>query len=542
MSIGAKLARIVALVAGAATVGVAAFPPAAFGDRLDFLLYHRDGFASGMILRALAGIAVAAAIFVAYRSARWRELWVWGRTTLETCPRSYAAIFFGIGALSFVSSVSLAAIGVCLQPDSVSYLTFSPERTIGYPLFLMLVGVGSDDLVPLLIAQSGLLLGALAVLAYQLGRVCNDRLAAVIAYALMAGNASLLGYAGSMLTEALFVTLLALHLAAVAALCVGFRWAVACAAGLLLGVAILVRPAGYAFLGTLPAFLLLLPKRRLTGTITVALAAALPLLGAATANQIRHGFFATQSIGGYSLLGHTAHLIEPGMASGFGDLPARIAEVTATFRFEIVTARFPHEAWRVAMNAYNAQLYGAVLPTIEAWRETQAPEIRPGMDSLVARLAREAIRHDPVGYARQFSANYYGLWLLTFLPHGPMAARQLVCLSQFGQLSAPAGLLTPIDLFWAGATFGQFPAVIVAFIACWLAIPLWFFASGSSPVWRFTIYAALGVNAYFLGFATTQVALPRYTVVVEPWLVALLVGLCIALAHTHAQERYPASH
>ena len=97
-----------------------------------------------------------------------------------------------------------------------------------------------------------------------------------------------------------------------------------------------------------------------------------------------------------------------------------------------------------------------------------------------------------------------------------------------------AGRVTPVDLFWAVATLGQFPALMLAFAACWLAIPLWFVSGGRGPAWRFAIYAALGINAYFLAFATTQVALPRYSVVVEPWLIALLVALPAAFSESRA--------
>ena len=530
-----KIAWIVALLAGAAAGWLIAFPPAGFGERVDFLLYQRGGFAPGAIVRAIAGLAVAGALVAAFHHPGARDLWARGRARLAASSAAYVAIMAGIGAIGLASGATLAALGVCVQPDSGSYLTFSPERTIGYPLFLALAGAIEGGLTGLPVAQSGVLLGGLATLAHQLGRVCGDRLAAVVAFAFMAGNASLLGYAGSILAETPFAALLALHLAAVAALCVRFRWRTALAAGLALGCAILMRPAGYAFLGALPALLLLLAKRRVAGTAAVAVAAALPLLAAATINKTQHGFFATQSIGGYSLLGHTAHLIEPGMASAFDGLPARIADRTGEFRAEIRSARFPHDAWRAGMNLYNPQLYGAALPAIEEWLAERPADTRPGIDDLVGRLAREAIAHDPAGYARHVAAQYYGLWLLTFLPHGPLALRQTVCLGG-GATAEAATRLTPVDAFWAIATSGQLPALAVAFPACWLAIAFWFFAARRSPAWRLAIYAALGVNAYFLGFATTQVALPRYSVVVEPWLVALLIALACALARRDAQN------
>jgi hypothetical protein len=536
MSPSAKIAWFAAGAFALAAAALAAFPPAAFGDRLDFLLLQRGGYAPGAIFRAVAGIALTAALVAAIRQGALPSLWRRGRDRLAGAPGTYAAILAGIAAIAFLSVTLSASAGACLQPDSESYLTFAPHRTIGYPAFLRLVTGEHDDRTYLAAAQSAFLLGGLAALAHQVGRVCEDRLAAAAGFALMAGNASLAGYAGFVLAETPFAALLAFHLAAVAALCVRFGWGMALAAGLALGGAILMRPAGYAFLGALPALLLLLARRRILGTLAVAAGAALPLLGASAANLSLHGFFATQSIGGYSLLGHTAHLIVPGMATEFDGLPERIAAGTAPFRERIDAASFPHAAWRVGMNAYNPQLYDVTLPAIEAWLAERPEQTRPAIDDLVGRLAREAIVNDPAGYARQVAAHYYGLWLLSFLPHGPIASRLRTCLDGAAGSAPAADPSSPVDLFWAVATLSQFPAAVVALLACWLAIPAWFVAARRRPAWRLAIYAALGVNAYFLGFATTQVALPRYAVVVEPWLVALLIALAASSVQRHAQD------
>ncbi|MCM0021117.1 MAG: hypothetical protein NBV67_14060 [Tagaea sp.] len=522
-----RIAWAAAALFAALAAGLIAFPPESFGARLDFLLYQRDGFAAGTALRAVAGMALAAALFAAIRSGFLPAQWARGRDRLARAPGLYAGAMAAILALAALSHLALTPWAVCTTRDSESYLLFESHRSAGYPLFLWLLrSIGADG-AALFPAQAIFLLVCLAALAHSLGRLLDDRVAALAAWAFMAGNASLAGYAGYVLAESPFAGLLALHLAAVAALCARFGWGMAAAAGLTLGLAILVRPAGYAFLGALPGLVLLLASRRIVGTLAIAAVAALPLLGASAVNQLRHGFFATQDIGGYSLLGHTAHLIAPGMPSAFGDLPARLAAKTAPHRAEIDAARFPHGAWRTTMNAYNPQLYSAVLPEIGAWLAEQPAQARPDMAALAGALAREAIRHDPVGYARQIGAHYYGLWLLSFLPHGPVAVRLATCAPAPGSETAPRA--TPVDLFWAAATLGQFPALAIAFVACWLAVPLWLVAAKRGPAWRFAIYAALGVNAYFIGFATTQVALPRYSVVVEPWLIALLIALPAAL-------------
>lgn len=541
-----RIAWLLAALSAAAAAGIVAFAPAGFGPRLDFLLYHREGFAAGTVFRAVAGFALAAALAALIGHGTLPRLWRQGREDLSARPRRYGTAMAFILATALLSHLAMAPGAICTTRDSESYLLFESHRTIGYPLFLWLVRAADAEWGFLYPAQTLFLLAGLATLAHRLGQALGDRLAAVVAFALLAGNASLAGFAGYMLAETPFAALLAFHLAAIATLSRRFSWYAAVTAGLTLGLAILMRPAGYAFLGALPALFLLLATRRIVGTLAIMAMAALPLLGASALNQARFGFFGTQDIGGYSLLGYTAHLITPDMASEFGDLPARIAQKTAPFRAEIDTAVFPHGAWRAAMNAYNPQLYNAVLPEISAWIARQPETARPEIAYVAGALAREAIRHDPRGYARQAGANYYGLWLLSFLPHGPVAARLAACAATpepgappLAEAKRAAAIeaesrVTPVDLFWAGATLGQFPALAIAFAACWLAIPLWIVSAKRGPAWRFAIYAALGANAYFLGFATTQVALPRYSVVVEPWLIALLIALPAAISEFRA--------
>ncbi len=543
----ARIAWLLAILSAVATAAIVAFAPTGFGPRLDFLLYHREGFAAGTVFRAVAGLAIAAALAALIGQGTLPRLWRQGREGLAANPRRYRMAMAIVLAAALLSQLAMTPGAICTTRDSESYLLFESHRTIGYPLFLWLVHVTDAEWGFLFAAQTLFLLAGLAALAHCLGRTLADPLAAVVALALLAGNASLAGFAGYMLAETPFAALLAFHLAAIATLSRRFTWRAAVTAGLTLGLAILMRPAGYAFLGALPGLFLLLATRRIAGTLAIMAMAALPLLGASAVNQARFGFFGTQDIGGYSLLGYTAHLIAPGMASEFGDLPARIAEKAAPFRAEIDAAAFPHGAWRAAMNAYNPQLYTAVLPEIGAWIARQPERVRPDMAYVAGALAREAIRHDPRGYVRQAGANYYGLWLLSFLPQGPVAARLAACaaapepgappLAEAKRMAAieAGSRVTPVDLFWAGATLVQFPALAIAFAACWLAIPLWFASAKRGPAWRFAIYAALGVNAYFLGFATTQVALPRYSVVVEPWLIALLIALPAAISEFRAR-------
>jgi hypothetical protein len=130
------------------------------------------------------------------------------------------------------------------------------------------------------------------------------------------------------------------------------------------------------------------------------------------------------------------------------------------------------------------------------------------------------------------------------MPQGPVGLRIAQCLRLAPDVRADPPFdsaaardafaserrLTPVDIFWSFATLVQFPALAVAILAAWIAIPLWFASAARSAPWRAAIYAALGANAYYLMFASIQVAQPRYAAVVEPWLVVLVLLVPFALS------------
>lgn len=189
MSRGVRVAWFVSLFFALVAGAIAVHPPAWFGARLDFLLHHRGGLAPGVAFRLASSLAIAAAVFALIASGRAPRAWRRGRDSLASAPGLYFAGMAGIFVVALGSSAALFAFEICRTPDSASYLDFGPLRTIGYPLFLWMASLADPSGGYLPLAQSLFLLSGLGALALALARLCEDRLAGLVAFALFAGNA-----------------------------------------------------------------------------------------------------------------------------------------------------------------------------------------------------------------------------------------------------------------------------------------------------------------------------------------------------------------
>jgi hypothetical protein len=139
-------------------------------------------------------------------------------------------------------------------PDTSSYLNFSSERTAGYPLFLKLVGPsGALWIQPILFAI------ALCFLGYQTSRLTGSPLAAVVLMLGVAMNSYT--YHFTILSESIFVSLCLVLIGLLMRATLRPDWQTITIAALIAGAATAVRPVGFFLLPMLLFFLLMLPVR-----------------------------------------------------------------------------------------------------------------------------------------------------------------------------------------------------------------------------------------------------------------------------------------
>ena len=251
---------------------------------------------------------------------RWLgSLW---RTVMARADLAALALILGVALIFRAQFVFRAPM--FMQHDSEGYFLpayelYSGEgfgvgirRTPAYPLFLagVLTGFG-ESLAGVLIVQH--LLGAgTAALTYLLGRATFGRLAGVGAGLLVAVNGALIVGEHYLMTEALFIPLLAATLLALIAGARSGRARTLFGAGLLLGLSVLCRPIAQALYPLVPLALLLgrtAPPWRQTvrGTLLVALGVAATLGPWTLQTCLTTGECSTTGVMGQAMLARTAY-------------------------------------------------------------------------------------------------------------------------------------------------------------------------------------------------------------------------------------------
>ena len=167
--------------------------------------------------------------------------------------RSWLLAGLVVGVLAYINYVFwfYTEYRVGLRHDSSQYISWYWLRTPGYPAFISALSGLTGELRWLGVVQLNLLLAAYCALAYQFGRLVDNRVAGIILFLLLSGIVPLIHFSSLILTEALFAAMICLHLAA---LCCYLRrrtlWAATCIGATVFLIYIL-RPNGLPFAASL---------------------------------------------------------------------------------------------------------------------------------------------------------------------------------------------------------------------------------------------------------------------------------------------------
>jgi hypothetical protein len=456
-----------------------------------------------------------------------------------------------------------------VAPDSGGYLGWSPFRTLGYPIFLASYHAifGTWDYLP--VYQLNVLLLALAILSYAVARLTDSYVIGWILFAFVVGVASMLLSAADMLTEASFSAFVILHVAAVSLFLMrSSRWT-GLLAGIALAAAILTKSVAVVLLGPLLLFLAFRRQdRRALATMVLAPALLAWFLPSAV-NYARLGVFESSLVGGYALGGHVAWAIKPIPGSPIAEEAARIEA-----RLRPVLAKRPaFKSWEeyvaYTANEYNTLLWVHASPELTDYYrprcERERLECTVVVNKAFMRLSREAIMANPGEFAYHVAAHDLGLWRDSFQPDvdflkgsdaragwlpvayspergsytktlgprlpflTPLERHDLVAGFEDSTLKKIADALTfPKLAYGTGKWLYRHPLVLFLFAlaACLLVFRL----SRISPAASACCYAALTLNAYFLGTALAQPSLARYAWTMQAVVAAMvLLGLFIVV-------------
>ncbi len=459
-----------------------------------------------------------------------------------------------------------------ITPDTELYIGFNEIRTLGYPFFLKTVTILLGNLDLLVPIQLNLLLASILILGWAVRRVLNNLVSGLAVVLVLALDTALLGWSLYLMTEGLFVPLLIAHAGFALLLLVRPTRTAAAFAGLTLIAALLVRPAAYSLLLSLPLLILLLRSRQVAMLAWTIVPAVILYLAAAGAHRAVLGTWQSQSFGGFTLLGKVALLID-GDVPGAPPLGEEIYRRIAPQVKEADTKKFPAELWLYTSNWYDQILYREISPVLNNF------VTRPGsnatynydytwsqMNSTAWSLALHVIEQYPVGYLRLVAAQYYGLWAITLSDRSwPVGETYLNSLLQSAELlrqrtglqswaervglgesalidarqaySARLASYRQLDKFLATRIPALRPA-LVGIAACVVLVlcPYW--------LWRLVVrrpvvgapaallYLGMALNSYYLLVASVEFAVPRYVDAFEGITLTIdIIALSVVFAH-----------
>ena len=203
-----------------------------------------------------------------YLSAQTTDARRLGRITpwilLVMCLCFVAANWFDGRAFSFMKSFYStplefkAPIG---QPDRIQYFDFLDNAAAGYPVFLDLVEATLGSPMAALKVQLILLGAAVLFLSWSVFRVFGSPCLAVTLALFVFGLCSLIRFDAQIMTEALFLGLVCSMLGVMSLLVASPSVRLIVIGGVLCGLAIAVRPAGYSMLPIWPVLLWVIGNR-----------------------------------------------------------------------------------------------------------------------------------------------------------------------------------------------------------------------------------------------------------------------------------------
>jgi hypothetical protein len=422
-----------------------------------------------------------------------------------------------IAVPSLIAIIVLALLFVLMperpiiDPDTSSYLDFNTERTAGYPLFLKLVGPsGALWVQPILFAL------ALGFLGYQTSRLTGSALAASV---LMLGIAmKSFTYHYTILTESLFVSLCLVLIGFLMKATIRPDWQTTSMAALVAGAATAVRPVGFFLLPMMIFLLLLLPMRSATHRLVMIMAALVPFFAVVAVEHMistrAHGentLFVTQ------LFAKAAMIDAPTLDQAIPSLsPAGQALARDFAPVRDLIAQAPDFDTEKFLTRHYEQCIE------KRCSKTVAPDLNK-QDMQQATWAR--IAANPLGYLGLTWRHYLSLWTISGHHSSP---RTKAYLDQHRPL--PFEQLVPVlserPRVQTLVSMAEAPALALAAVTLCLAlfgIICLLIGRVLPHVAVVATTTALGVHGGAFLTAMAAVGVPRYTLVLRPFLVTALV-------------------
>jgi hypothetical protein len=463
--------------------------------------------------------------------------WLHSHTLAALVTLAIALIVVAVVAPPFHAQARMA-------PDSITYLEADVIRTPIYPLTLRALQWLPGGLNLLAPFQLMVFASAAVLLAYEFARTYERPLLALILEAAVLGHPQLVSYCFTILPEALFASVLMIHLSCALALTrratsPGFAAASASAAALAL-----VKPSGYAAVAGL-AVLALVQRARWRNLLWLVTPAALAIVSVCLGNLLVRGFFGTQAQSGFVRAAYTAPLLERTTSTPYPALTEQLASHARPIGVALHSLPTMEDYYLIAAEEYHGIEDLVRRELIEevgrgggdsgARLIRNDPAAAARLDAIASALANAAIRQHPAEYAYSVAANVYGLWwlpLVTTVDGAASLRSELDALvAERPALARPRPVFRPLPRI----AYAAVRVVLAAIVACGVVAAFRIFSR--SPLQRTIAFSALLLHGYFLLVALAQPGLPRYAIVVWPASALLLIATAGSIRYRDSQPR-----
>ena len=305
---------------------------------------------------------------------------------------------------------------LCATPDSASYLTADPIRTPGYPIFLRFVNTIFGGLHRLPIVQLNIYFAASAITGFAISKLTNSTIAGLLLCLALIRSSVGTYYAIFVLSESLFVTVIVLHLAALASYLHLQRNVILAIAGFLLAIAIQVRPVAIALLPCFVFVAALVPRWN-TWRVGQALVPVVAVyIASGLFNWYQNDTFESQSLTGYALLGHVVHLDREQLdENGEIVMRKRIQAAAEKITVNIPDPDFSDSYRKLTADNFNRLGWGTAVRVLRDDLKTYEPTLSE--DAVVVKVNKSALELSlqiivdyPVNYVKHVLSHFIGMW------------------------------------------------------------------------------------------------------------------------------------
>jgi hypothetical protein len=309
-----------------------------------------------------------------------------------------------------------------IAPDSASYLEWNSARTPLYPLVLSVVRAITPDLSLLGPLQFAVFAVAVTLLVREALSLCDSVTAALLIGVSLLLNPQLVSYAFTVTPDSLFMSAIAVHVALVSTALRRGQPVHFAAAGAAAAIGMLLKPVGFAVIPCLAVPVAMSRQRRSSVAFALVAPVAAGVFSASAWNHVKHGVFATQTQGGYTLISYVAPLLDAADSLEFEDVAAGIARRARPVARDLAAIESLDARVLVFAEVYHSiedlvrrELFAGVerrlgRPIIDQRAFTSDREASVAMNRIGGTLARAAVRAHPGRFARQVVDQLYALW------------------------------------------------------------------------------------------------------------------------------------